>query len=98
MQSPEDRCCFSFEHGADTYCAGAIGLLRDSDYLIDLSFDTLALLALFLVPRSVPYLKLRVQLYQMLITMSAGSFRWLRLIPILVVWQVKIRCGDQQTC
>jgi hypothetical protein len=30
---------------------GAIGLLKQSDYLTDISFDTLALLALFLVPR-----------------------------------------------
>ena len=32
--------------------SGALGLLKGSDYLVDLSFDTLALQSLFLVPRS----------------------------------------------
>ena len=54
---PGYHACFDIalfgKKRAERLCAGAIGLLRGSDYLIDISFDTLALLALFLVPRSV---------------------------------------------
>jgi hypothetical protein len=32
-------------------CLGAIGLLKGSDYIIDVSFDILSMAALFLVPR-----------------------------------------------
>jgi len=47
-------------YGADGILAGAIGLARGNDYIIDLSFDILSLEALFLVPRSVPpYLEWR---------------------------------------
>ena len=33
--------------------AGIIGLIKDSDYLIDVAFDLLSMVALFLVPRFV---------------------------------------------
>lgn len=32
-------------------CVGIVGLMQDSDYIIDVAFDILSMVALFLVPR-----------------------------------------------
>jgi hypothetical protein len=42
-----------------TVCTGVIGLVKDSDQIIDTSFDILSLEALFMVPRYLLFSDLR---------------------------------------
>ncbi len=58
---------------ANHYRAGLIGLMKDSDRIIDISFDILSLEALFLVPR---YLVCSATLEVRGILNSAGRARY----------------------
>lgn len=48
---PLDVVCSPLQEGLLSQIIGVVGLVKDSDRIVDISFDILSLEALFLVPR-----------------------------------------------
>ncbi|RMZ76741.1 hypothetical protein DV737_g4706, partial [Chaetothyriales sp. CBS 132003] len=71
--------------GAAFFATRVIGLVRNSDYLTDLSFDILSLVALFLVPRIFSIFSLNPYFGSLIPVLKEMTKTFCKFLPVIVV-------------